>query len=172
MRLLFVVIAALLFSSATHAASNHRVDLATGDFDGNQILGGSVADVTAALGKPDFIGGPRRRRLVTWGGNAGSFKIAVLFQPVGNRLVARTLVFERGSIHDTRIGDLLGPAPESLQAKMRSSYADAFKLVRPYRCRAVGLCTGEFQARNEELHITFGRSARRGTFLTIWTPKP
>ncbi|MCA1837581.1 MAG: hypothetical protein LC674_02030, partial [Actinobacteria bacterium] len=171
MRLLLVIIAALLFSATAYAASGHQVDLATGDLDGKQILGGSFAEVTAALGKPDFAGGPRSRRLVGWGGNAGSFKIAVLFRPVGRRLVARTLVFERGSIHDMRIGELLSPAPRSLQAKMRSSYADEFKLVRPYRCRTAGLCTGEFRARDAELHITFGRTARRGTFVTIWTPQ-
>jgi hypothetical protein len=170
MRLLLVVIAGLLFSASAYATGGHQVDLATGDLDGKQILGGTFADVTAALGKPDFAAGPRNRRRVAWGGDAGSLKVAVLFRSVGRSLVARTLVFESGSIRDTRIGELLALAPRLLQAKMRSDYADEFNLVRPYRCRAAGLWTGEFQVRAAELHVTFGRTARRGTFVTIWTP--
>jgi hypothetical protein len=170
MRLLLVVIAAFPLPATAYAASGHRVDLSTGDLDGKQILGGSIADVTAALGKPDFVGGSRSRRHVAWGGNVGGFRVAVLFRPTGGRLVARTLVFEGGSIRDTRIGDLLAPTPRALQAKVRSTYVDEFTLIRPYRCRGAGLCTGEFRARSAELHITFGRTAHRGTFLTIWNP--
>jgi hypothetical protein len=89
---------------------------------------------------------------------------------VDGRLRARTLVFEAGSIRDGRIGDLLARRPKSLQAVIESRYGSELQLVRPYRCRSVGFCTGQFKAKGADLHITFGRTTRRGTFVTVWIP--
>lgn len=169
MRVLVAGIAALTITATAVASTRYQVDLATGNLDGKRVLGGSLADVRTTLGRPDFIAGPRNRRLVAWGGRAGSFRVAVLFRPAGNRLLARTLVFESGSIRDAKIGDLLGRSPRSLQLAVESNYSGMFALVRPYRCRTAGLCTGEFAARSGGLHVTFGRTSRRGTFVTIWT---
>jgi hypothetical protein len=169
MRLLVAGIAGLVITTTAVASTRYQVDLATGNLDGKRVLGRSLADVRTTLGRPDLIAGPRNRRLVAWGGGAGTFRLAVLFRPTGNRLLARTLVFESGSIRDAKIGDLLGRAPRSLQVAVESNYRGVFELVRPYRCRTVGLCTGEFAARSGGLHLTFGRTSTRGTFVTVWT---
>jgi hypothetical protein len=99
-----------------------------------------------------------------------AIRLAVYFrQPVGGRLLARSLLLESGPIRDARIGNLLGRAPRSLQAAIASVYGDEYELVRPYRLRWTGLWTGEFEARDSNLHITFGRTTPRGTFIGIWT---
>lgn len=169
MRLLLVVAAGLLASTTALAAGGHRIELTSGQLDGKQILGASIAEVSAALGKPDFTSGSRRLRRIGWG-RPDSFGLAVLFRPVDGRLRAKTLVFEGGSVRDARIGDLLARAPRSLQTAVESRYGSEFELVRSYRCRAAGLCTGQFKARDADLRLTFGRTAGRGTFLTVWTP--
>jgi hypothetical protein len=64
MRLLFVVVVAGLLACAALAANGRQVDLATGDLDGKQILGRSVADVKAALGKPDFTASAWKGRVL------------------------------------------------------------------------------------------------------------
>jgi hypothetical protein len=169
MRLLLVVAAGLLASATALAVGGHRIELASGQVDGKQILGESIAEVSGALGKPDFMSGSRRLRRIGWG-HPDSFRLAVIFRPVGGRLRAKTLVFEGGSVRDARIGDLLARSPRSLQAAVESKYGREFELVRSYRCRSAGLCTGEFKARGADLHVTFGRTAGRGTFVTVWKP--
>ena len=62
MRLLLVVPAGLLACTTALAAGGHRIELTSGQMDGKQILGGSIAEVSAALGKPDFTSGSRRLR--------------------------------------------------------------------------------------------------------------
>jgi hypothetical protein len=168
-RLLLVIAAVLLASATALAAGGHRIELTSGQVDGKQILGGSIAQVSAALGKPDFTSGSRRLRRIGWG-RPDSFRLAVLFRPVDGRLRARTLVFEGGSVRDARIGELLARAPKSLQAAVESKYGGEFELVRTYRCRSAGLCTGQFKARDADLRVTFGRTVGRGTFVTVWTP--
>jgi hypothetical protein len=54
MRLVLIVVAAFFASATALEAGGRRVDLATAELDGKPILRGSIADVTAALGKPDF----------------------------------------------------------------------------------------------------------------------
>jgi hypothetical protein len=169
MRVLLVVPAGLLACTTALAAGGHRIELTSGQLDGKQILGGSIAEVSAALGKPDFTSGSRRLRRIGWG-RRDSFRLAVLFRPVDGRLRAKTLVFEDGSVRDARIGDLLARAPKSLQAAVESRYRGEFELVRSYRCRSTGLCTGQFKGRNTDLRLTFGRTEGRGTFVTVWTP--
>jgi hypothetical protein len=169
MRLLLVVAAGLLAAPTGLAARGHRIELTSGRLDGKRILGGSIVEVSAALGKPDFTSGSRRLRRIGWG-RRDSFTLAVLFRPVNGRLLARTLVFEDGPVRDARVGDLLGRTPKSLQAAVESRYRSELELVRSYRCRSGGLCTGQFRARDGDLHVTFGRTTGHGTFLTVWTP--
>lgn len=169
MRALVVVVAAFCVPAAVFAAGGHRIDLTSGEFDGHEVLGRSVADVTAVVGRPDFVSGSRRLRRLGWG-RRDSFSFAVLFRPVNGRLRARTLIFESGSARDVSIGDVLRRTPKGLQSVIESKYANAFVLVRSFRCRSAGLCTGEFKSVDSSLHLTFGRTARRGTFLTVWIP--
>jgi hypothetical protein len=93
----------------------------------------------------------------------------VLFRPVGGRLRASTLVFERGTFRDDRIGNLLASRQKSLQAAIASRHVSELVLVRPYQCgTGRRLCVGEFETTDGKLHITFGRSIGRSTFVTVW----
>ena len=168
MRTLLAVVAVLVLAPPSGIASDaHRVSLATGELDGRQVLGRSIAEVTAVLGKPDFTSGPRRRLRVGWG-RPDDFTLAVLFSPVDGRLRARTLVFERGTVRDDRVGNLLARTPKSLQAAIASRYGSELVLVRRYQCRTRGLCVGEFKTTDASLHVTFGRTIGRSTFVTVW----
>jgi hypothetical protein len=172
MRALLALVGILLLAPASgFAANTHRISLATGELDGKPVLGMSLAEVTANLGKPDFRSGPPSRYRIGWG-RPDNFTLAVLFRPVNGRLRASTLVFERGTIRDDRVGNLLSRSPKSLQAAIVSRYASEFELVRQYQCRTGGgLCVGEFKTRDATLHVTFGRTIGKGTFVTVWLAK-
>jgi hypothetical protein len=170
MRALLAVVAVLVLGPPATglAADAHRVSLASGELDGRQVLGRSIAEVTAMLGKPDFRSGSLRRPRIGWG-RPDNFTFAVLFRPVDGRLRASTLVFERGTIRDDRVGNLLSRTPKSLQAAIASRYGTELVLVRPYQCRTrAGLCVGEFKTTAAKFHVTFGRSIGRSTFVTVW----
>jgi hypothetical protein len=172
MRALLALAGILLLAPASgFAANTHRISLATGELDGKPVLGMSLAEVTANLGKPDFRSGPPSHYRIGWG-RPDNFMLAVLFRPVNGRLRASTLVFERGTIRDDRVGNLLSRSPKSLQAAIVSRYASEFELVRQYQCRTGGgLCVGEFKTRDATLHVTFGRTIGKGTFVTVWLAK-
>ena len=110
MRLLVAGIAGLVITTTAVASTRYQVDLATGNLDGKRVLGRSLADVRTTLGRPDLIAGPRNRRLVAWGGGAGTFRLAVLFRPTGNRLLARTLVL-RAARFETQRSVISSAAP-------------------------------------------------------------
>jgi hypothetical protein len=169
MRTVLAVVAVLVLAPASgFGADAHRVSLASGELDGRQLLGRSMAEVKAVLGKPGFRSGPRRRPRIGWG-RPDNFTIAVLFRPVDGRLRASTLVFERGTFKDDRVGNLLTRRPKSLQARIASRHGNELVLVRPYQCRTRrGLCVGEFKTIDARLHVTFGRSVGRSTFVTVW----
>jgi hypothetical protein len=91
----------------------------------------------------------------------------VFYRPEGSRLRAWSLVFERGPVVDPMIGNILRLKPRRFQAAVRDHYGHIFELRKPYLCRN-GLCTGIFDEIGGALHITFGITPGRGTFVTVW----
>jgi hypothetical protein len=78
MRALLALLGILLLAPASgFAANTHRISLATGELDGKQVLGMSLGEVTATIGKPDFRSGPRSRYRIGWG-RPDNFTLAVL----------------------------------------------------------------------------------------------
>lgn len=90
----------------------------------------------------------------------------MLFRQSGDIERAWSIAFEQ-HVRDVKLGDLLGRSSRAFQAAVRRTYANAFALARPFECKA-GRCVGEFAARNDPLHITFGTQASTGTWLTVW----
>ena len=172
-RLLVLSTVALLALPAAEAqaAPVHTVDLASGRVDGHRILGRAVAGVTAALGRPDFRAGTPSRYRIGWG-SPTDFSIEVLFRRSGGVQHAWSIVFERGTVSDVKIGALLQRRSGALQAAIRAGYGETFELLRPYGCKGGRDCAGEFAARSGSLHITFGTHAARGTWLTVWQAAP
>ncbi len=158
----------LLATAAGASTARHTVDLATGRVDGHSILGLSTAQVAAILGRPDFRAGTKSRPRIGWG-PASNFELEVLFQRSGGSLRATTVVFERGPVVDSRAGSLLIRRPPELQSILRSRYDGSLVLIRPYKCRQ-SICTGEFAFPRSGVHLTFGSTHDRGTFLSLWKP--
>jgi hypothetical protein len=165
-QLLLCTLAVLAMPAAgPHATTGTSVDLATGDVNGHRVLGLTVAQVTAALGRPDFRAGPRSRYRIGYGLQSG-FSTEVIFRPNSGVQRAWSIVFERGSVRDVKVGDLLQRSP-ALQQAIFDKYDSRFRLIRPYACKQK-LCVGGFAARDGALHLTFGTQRITGTWLTIW----
>jgi hypothetical protein len=94
--------------------------------------------------------------------------VRVFYRRDGNRPRAWSIVFERGRVVDPKIGNILALKPTRFQAAVLERYGDFFELRKPYRCRG-GLCTGIFDAIEGTMHITFGTTPGRGTFVTVWS---
>jgi hypothetical protein len=168
-RLLVLAAVAVLAlpAAGAHGTTAHTIDLAAGRLDGHRILGRTIAGVTAALGRPDFRGGPHSRYRIGWG-TPHDFSIEVLFRRSGGVQRAWSIVFERGPIRDVKLGDVLEPRSGALQAAVIARYGDAFRLLRGYACTREGACVGEFAPRTGSLHLTFGTQRVTGTWLTVW----
>jgi hypothetical protein len=54
-------------AGAAHATKSLSVDLTNGRVDGHRVHGLTVAQVTAALGRPDFHAGPRSHYRIGYG---------------------------------------------------------------------------------------------------------
>jgi len=165
-RLLVCALAVLpLPTVEAQATSGCTVDLANGRVDGHPVLGRTVAQVTAALGRPDFRVGPQARHRIGYG-TPSNFSTEVIFRHSGGVERAWSIVFERGPMRDAKIGDLLQRSAD-LQDAVLARYGPTFRLVRSYACKRTG-CSGEFAARNGPIHLTFGTQPVSGTWLTIW----
>jgi hypothetical protein len=167
-RLILVCTLAVLAMPAVGAQATTRrsVDLATGHVNGHRVLGLTVEQVTAALGRPDFRVGPRSRYRIGYGSQSG-FSTEVIFHPSGGVQRAWSIVFERGPVRDLKVGDLLQRST-ALQKAILTKYGTTFRLARCYACKSKGLCSDEFAARNGPLHLTFGTQPVTGTWMTIF----
>ena len=168
-RLLLLGTLAILAMPAVgaQATTGRSIDLATGDVNGHRVLGLTVAQVTAALGRPDFRVGPRSRYRIGYGPQS-NFSTEVIFRPSGGVQRAWSIAVERGPVRDEKVGDLLQRST-ALQKAILTKYGATFSLVRAYACKSKGQCSGEFAARSGPLHLTFGTQPVTGTWLTIWT---
>jgi hypothetical protein len=165
--LLFSTVAVLALPAAgAYGATTHTVDLASGRLDGHRILGRTIAGVTAALGRSDFRGGPRSRYRLGWG-TPRNFSLEVLFRRSGGVERAWSIVFERGSIREVKLGDVLQRRPAAFQAAVLARYGATFRLLRRYTCKR-GACVGELAPRTGSIHLTFGTQRVTGTWLTVW----
>jgi hypothetical protein len=164
--LLSTLAALALPAAGTQATTGRLVDLGSGRVNGDRILGLTVPQVTAALGRPDFRVGPLSRYRIGYG-TQSNFSTEVIFRRHGGIQRAWSIVFERGAVRDVKVGDLLQRSP-ALQKAILDKYGSTFRLTRSYDCKR-NPCIGEFAARDGALHLTFGTQPVTGTWLTIWT---
>jgi hypothetical protein len=163
---LLVTLAVAMFPAVgAQATTSKSLDLASGRVNGHRILGLTVTQVVATLGRPDFRVGPRSRYRIGYGTRT-NFSAEVIFRPSGGIERAWSIVFERGTVRDLKIGDVLQPSV-ALQNAILDKHGAVFRLVRPYACRNRE-CVGEFAARNGPIHLTFGTQPVTATWLTIW----
>jgi hypothetical protein len=151
------VVALLAVSAAGAQPAAHRVDLATGVLDGHDVLGKTRAQV---------VEGNLLQR-IGWG-TPGNFSLELLFRRSHGLQRVQTIVFERGTVIDPKVGNVLRLRPARLQSAIRSGYGNAFELIRPFGCTHTE-CIGEFTpAPGGGVAITFGSTKTRGTFVTVW----
>jgi hypothetical protein len=162
------VVALLAGSAAGAQPAAHRVDLATGVLDGHDVLDRTRAQVVAMLGRPDFkVGEGNLLQRIGWG-TPGNFSLELLFRRSHGLQRVQTIVFERGTVIDPKVGNVLRLRPARLQSAIRSGYGNAFELIRPFGCTHAE-CIGEFTpAPGGGVAITFGSTKTRGTFVTVW----
>jgi hypothetical protein len=167
-----VVLGEASTSPSAHAAlaagaTVRSFDLATGFVDGRRILGRNIAGVTAALGPPDYRRSAGRRYILGYRAHPPFF-VQMHFRRVGGRFSAEAIVLQDVTLVETRIGRILRLSPGQIQARIAGAYGSQYKLIRPYRCRAGDLCSGEFETTGGAWHVTFGRVVSGARFLTIW----
>ena len=164
--LLFALAVPAFPAAVAQATPGHTVDLASGRVDGHSILGNTITQVTAALGRPDFRVGPSSRHRIGYG-TPSNFSTEVIFRRSGGVERAWSIVFDRGPVRDSKVGNLLQRS-NAVQKAVLAHYPTTFKLVRAYACKNTTECSGEFAARNDLIHLTFGTQPVSGTWLTIW----
>jgi hypothetical protein len=165
--LLLALVVLAIPAAGAGATRSHTVDLGNGLLDGHRVLGRTIAGVTAGLGRPDFRLGPQSRYRIGWGSPSNP-SVEVIFARSGGVERAWSIAFDSGRVLDVKLGNLLARRSATLQAGVLAQYGDAFKLLRPYACKAQSACVGEFAPRTGSLHLTFGTHPATGTWLSIW----
>jgi hypothetical protein len=174
--------AALLLTSPSVAASRdgelheetrqaiNGFDLETGFVDGRRVLGRRIAGVTAALGRPDYRRSAGARYVVGYRAHPPFF-VEVHFVRRQGVFRARAIILQDVTLEEARLGRVLRLLPPQIERRILAAYPDELELVRPYQCRARGLCTGEFRAVGSVRRVTFGRVPSTGArFINIWQP--
>jgi hypothetical protein len=82
--------------------------------------------------------------------------VEVHFLRAGGRYRARSIVLQDVTLQEARIGRILQLGARQIEHSIAREYAGEYRLVRPYRCCAGGLCSGEFAATGAPWHVTFG----------------
>nr|MBA3382888.1 hypothetical protein [Actinomycetota bacterium] len=144
---------------------------------GNEIFGRSVAEVEAALGRPDrvaYFSSTNRIREPTlfYGGTrAGRAALEVRFGIRQKRLRAFSLTFNSSTVVDPRVGRALHMQPLELQRRIANAYGDRYDLGVAYGSEPGRGCIGIFQNARRSATVTFGVNPYYGSphpSLTLW----
>jgi hypothetical protein len=164
-------------SGASTPRPYERIDLGTARIDGHEIFGRGVAEVVAALGRPDRIGyfsstnDIREPTLFYGGTRPGRAALAVRFGVRQKRLRAFSLNFNSPTIVDARIGQVLRLQPVELQRRIAAAYGDRYDLTTAYGSEPGRGCTGIFQTGPRDVTVTFGVNPYYGAprpSLVLW----
>ena len=154
-----------------------RIDLGAAQIDGNEIFGRSVAEVEAALGRPDRVAyfsstnGIREPTLFYGGTRAGRAALEVRFGIRQKRLRAFSLTFNSSGVVDARGGRILRLQPPELQRRIEAAYGDIYDLGVAYGSEPGRGCIGIFQTARRNATITFGVNPYYGSprpSITLW----
>jgi hypothetical protein len=154
-----------------------RIDLGTARIDGHEIFGRSVAEVIAALGRPDRIAyfgktnNVREPTLFYGGTRPGTAALQIRFGYRQGRLRAFSIHYENSNVVDARLGHVLRMQPLELQRQISAAYGSRWKLGVAYGSRPGYGCVGSFDDAHKTVRISFGVNpyggSRRPT-LGLW----
>ncbi len=163
------VVAALVLAAAASSAgiaTQPSVSLIAGSVDGHVLLGKTVSGVTAALGKPTWRSGGATAYRVGYGDRA-NFNIMVLFRRRVGIFRAWSVAFEKPPVYELRLRmNVLVYPPRAFANAALNAYGAALKITRPPRCSAT-LCSVTLHVTGTSRNVTYGRTPRLGTFLTL-----
>jgi len=154
-----------------------RINLGAAQIDGNEIFGRSVAEVEAALGRPDRVAyfsstnGIREPTLFYGGTRPGRAALEVRFGIRQKRLRAFSLTFNSSGVVDARGGRILRLQPPELQRRIEAAYGDIYDLGVAYGSEPGRGCIGIFQTARRSATITFGVNPYYGSprpSITLW----
>jgi hypothetical protein len=112
-----------------NARPYERVDLGSGEINGQRIIGANESAVVAALGKPErilrntVINGVRIPLYIYGGTSQAPGTTQIQFGKHGTRIVAVSISFESQRVVDRRLGHVLAIDPATLQQEIARSYA-------------------------------------------------
>jgi hypothetical protein len=163
-------------SAAAPPEPYERVDLGTARVDGHEIFGRGVADVIAALGRPDRIAyfsrmnNTREPTLFYGGTRPGGAAVQVGFAVRQKRLRAVSLHYQSADVVDARLGRVLRMQPLELQGRISQTHAGRWKLDTPYGSRPEYGCAGTFVDARRTMSLSFGANPHAGSrpTLTLW----
>ncbi len=156
-----------------------RLDPQTGSVNGHPILGRRLAEVEAALGRPDSASPariePRTQDLALYYGvtRGNPAALTVYLHRHGPRLRASQLVYRTPSLAVAGLGHVLRLQPTEFQRRMASAYGSSYRLDVAYGSEPARLgCTGSFKARGRPLEVVFGVDPTRSgrPFLILRQP--
>jgi len=153
-----------------------RLDLATMEVNGQEVLGRGVAEVVAALGRPDRVAyfsrtnGIREPTLFYGGTRPQSAALQVAFRYRKRGLRAISLNYQGQSVVDARLGRVLRMQPLELQRRIAAAYVDRYDLDVAYGSEPGRGCVGIFATPRRNVTLTFGVNpyGSRRPSLSLW----
>jgi hypothetical protein len=161
-------------AGAAPARRYERLDLGSGTVNGQPILGRGVAQVEAALGRPDRVrtssisNGHREPTLWYGGTRPTTAALLVRFGWRQHRLRAISLVWHGRGPDDARLGRLLSLQPEELQRRVAAAYG-GYRVSVGYGTEPERGCSGSFTAAGGAVELAFGLDPRHPSrpFLSL-----
>lgn len=147
--------------------SYERLDLSGPTVNGQPIFGHSVAEVTAALGKPDrvayfsIMNGHREPTLFYGGTSQASAALLVRFGWRQERLRAISLSYQSPSLVDARLGHVLRMQPAELERRIASTYGAQYRLSTPYGSEPARGCLAVFETADKAVQLSLVLNPRR-----------
>ena len=164
--LVCILVSLLAGKAASNDTAGPSIDFGSALVDGHQLLGRSVAGVTAAFGRPTWRESSGSRFRLVYGDRM-NFRMLVLFRREQGVFRAVTVAFEKQPVFEQRTGtNLLAVPPRAAAERTRAEYRN-IRLERPWRCKS-GICTVVLRAVGTSYHVTFGRTDAHGSYISIW----
>ncbi|MBA3366740.1 MAG: hypothetical protein H0U03_13325 [Actinobacteria bacterium] len=134
-----------------------QLDLGRRTLGGHQILGRTLPQIIAVLGRPVAVSAAHNRQYVRYG-PPWQRRLSISFRPRRHgRLVAVALSFDDVNLTERRLGLLLRRKPAALQRAIQKIYGKEYELVEPFgSLRYWGGCGATFDAVGTNRSLTFG----------------
>lgn len=136
------------------------LDLVTGTLGAHELLSKRVAEVTAALGRPQHRTATRKLHVLRYGSlplESGRWSLQISFRPRGGVFRATTLAFAGRALAERRLGRVLHLTPRDFERRLLREYGDHYRVIEPYRCHTrPARCRGDAVGQENGLRLGYG----------------